>query len=197
MSGYSKYWSITMTRGVLAIAAGLFAFALPSLMVPFLVKAITIVFCVVVFSFYGIGDSILILITSRVIPAGRPGRLALASQGVLGLTCGILLVAVGIDWIHLNLFLDIAAAQALVIAMTQFITARRIHVYEGRFACYATSAVASGLLCALLMSRNLSDKGLICILFVYLGAIGLTLVTLSTLMLFAEHHGPAHTLRSR
>jgi uncharacterized membrane protein HdeD (DUF308 family) len=188
MSIYSRYWSIALARGVLAIAAGLFAFAIPSLTFPFLFQAITIVFCVIVLASYGICDSVLTFISSRAIPSGLPGRPALAVQGLLGSVSGVLLLAVGIDWIRLDWFLYIAAAQALVIAATEFITARSLHRHSGKLSCYATSVVAFGMAGILLMSRNLSDSRLISVLFSYLEGLGITLFVLGARMLLAERH---------
>jgi len=186
MKAYSEYWAATMIRGLLAVVAGTGVLFIPEMASTILLRPFAVVISILCLAAYGTIDSAIILTTSFMIPRQQPGRLALRMQGICGAVIGILLFALVSDHVELHLFIYLAAIQAAMAAITEFIVARGTSAHHGAKWCYASAGVAAISSIALLFSKNLSPRELAWLLYGYLGVFGFNLFALSARMLFAE-----------
>lgn len=186
MESYSEYWVANLIRGFLAIVAGAGVLFIPEMASTILLLPFALVISILCLALYGTIDSAIVLITSFMIPHGRPGRFALRVQGCSGAIIGILLFVLVYDRFDLHWFLYLAALQAAGTALAEFVVARGTAAYHGAAWCYASGAVAAVSAVALLFGQNLGPRELAWLLYGYLGLFGFNLFALSAKMLFAE-----------
>lgn len=186
MPVYSRYWILTLARGVLAFAVGFFVFVVPAMARTILLLPFAIILTVLSLAVYGVFDSALVLMNVRNIPY-KSGASAHLVQGVYGLLTGISIMFVVYDRMDLSWFVYLASAQAFVASVTEYLIAKETHRVHGSRAVYAISAITFVFAIALLMARGMNTTLLTLTLFSYLAAFGVTLIVLSGRMLFAEY----------
>ncbi|WP_213806264.1 hypothetical protein [Granulicella sp. dw_53] len=186
MESYAEYWVTNLIRGFLAIVAGAGVLFIPEMASTILLLPFAIIISILCLAVYGTIDSALILITSFMIPYGRPGRVALRLQGIGGAIIGILLFVLVYDHFDFRWFLYLAAAQAAGTALAEFIVARGTSVYHSSPWCYAAAAIAAVSAIVLPFGRDLAPHELAWLLYGYLGLFGFNLFALSARMLFTE-----------
>jgi uncharacterized membrane protein HdeD (DUF308 family) len=186
MKAYSEYWTATMLRGLLAIAAGTGVLFIPEMASTPLLLPFAVVISILCLAAYGTIDSAIVLTTTFMIPRKQSGRLVLRMQGICGAAIGILLFVVAYDRIDLHWFLYLAAVQAAGTAVAEFTVARGTTAHHGSNWSYASAIVAAISSIALLFGRNLSPRELAWLIYGYLGLFGFNLFALSARMLFAE-----------
>ena len=89
METYARYWIATLARGVVAIFAGMAVFVLPQAITLVFLLPFAILISMMCLAAYGTVDSVIVLVTSFLIPHHEAGRLALRVQGILGTVCGV------------------------------------------------------------------------------------------------------------
>lgn len=187
MKAYTEYWAATMIRGFIAIVMSAGVLFIPEMASTILLLPFAIVISILCLAAYGVIDSAIIFTTSFMIPANKPGRVALRMQGICGAAIGILLFAVVYDHVDLRWFLYLAGIQAAGLAVTEFIVARGTSIRHGSKWCYASAIVAMFSSVALLsFGGDLSPRKLAWLIYGYLGIFGFNLFALSARMLFAE-----------
>ncbi len=186
MNAYSRYWIVTLARGVLAFAVGFFVFVVPAMARTILLLPFAIVLTILSLAAYGILDSAMVLVNVGNIP-NKSGASAHLLQGVYGLLTGIAIMFVVYDRMDLSWFVYLASAQALVASVTEYLIAKDTHRAHSSRAVYAISAITFVFAIALLMARGTNTTQLTFTLFSYLAAFGTTLMALSGRMLFAEY----------
>jgi len=196
MRAYSEYWATTMMRGLLAIVAGTGVLFIPEMASTILLLPFAFGISILCLAAYGVIDSALVFTTSFMIPGEQPGRFALRMQGICGALIGVLLFALVYDHVRLHWFLYFAAAQAIGVAITEFIVARGTSEHHGARWCYVSAGIAAVCAIALLFGRNLSPRELAWLTYGYLGIFGFNLFGLSARMLFAERNVP-HVAHAR
>jgi hypothetical protein len=192
---YKEYWFTTLIRGFVALLAGSVILIVPELATTVLVAPFTIVASIVCLGAYGIFDSAMVLATSFMVSRASPGRLALRFQGVIGAIIGALLFALVYSEIDLHWFLYLAAVQAAGASIAELTVGRSIPIVHGVFRRYASAGVAACSAVLLLFGMHLSLRGVLWLLFGYLGVFGFTLVQLSAKMLFADRQVEQSQLR--
>lgn len=186
METYTKYWVATLIRGIVAILAGMAVLVLPQAINLVFLLPFAILISMMCLAAYGTVDSLIVLITSFLIPHHKAGRTALRLQGILGAVSGALLFFLVYDRAQLKWFLYLAAFQALGAAITELTVARGTSAHHGSRWCFGSAAVAAISAVALLFGGNLEPQNIALLLFGYLGIFGFTLCLLSARMLFAE-----------
>jgi hypothetical protein len=186
METYTNYWIASMMRGAIAVLAGLAILVLPQAISLVFLLPFAILLSMMCLAAYGMVDSIIVLMTSFLIPHHESGRAALRAQGSVGVICGALLFFLVYDRAQLHWFLYLAALQAIGVAVTEFTVARGISVHDGSRWSFAAALVAGISSVVLLLGRNLEPQNLVWLLFGYVGVFGCTLCLLSARMLFAE-----------
>jgi hypothetical protein len=187
MKAYTEYWAATMIRGFIAIVISAGVLFIPEMASTILLLPFAIAISILCLATYGVIDSAIIFTTSFMIPANKPGRVALRMQGIGGAAIGILLFAVVYDHVDLRWFLYLAAIQAAGLAVTEFIVARGTSIHHGSKWCYASAIVAMVSSVALLsFGGDFSPRELAWLIYGYLGIFGFNLFGLSARMLFAE-----------
>jgi hypothetical protein len=196
MEIYTRYWIATMARGIAALLAGLAVLVLPQMVSLIFLLPFAILLSMLCLAVYGTIDSLLLFLSSFLVPHHEAGRLALRAQGLLGVVCGILLFLFVYDHAQLPWFLYLALLQAACIAVTEFVVAKGTSVQHGSRWCFASASVAALSAIGLLVGKNLLPEGIAWLLFSYLGLLGFTLTLLSARMLIAgrqtEHLAPQH-----
>lgn len=187
METYTKYWVASMARGIIALLAGLAVLVLPQMISLVFLLPFAILLSMLCLAAYGAVDSLLLFLSSFLVPHHQAGRFALRVQGVLGAACGILLFFFVYDRAQLPWFLYLAAFQAAGIAVTEFVVARGTSIRHGSRWCFASGYIAALSAIGLLLGRNMTSESIAWLLFSYLGILGFTLTLLSARMLFAEH----------
>lgn len=186
MTAYSRYWIVTLARGVLAFAVGFFVFVVPAMARTILLLPFAIVLTVLSLAAYGVFDSAMVLMNVGNIP-NKPGASAHLVQGLYGLLTGAAIMFVVYDRMDLSWFVYLASVQAFVASVTEYLIARDTHRAHGSRAVYAISAITFVFAIALLMARGMNATQLTLTLFGYLAAFGTTLIVLSGRMLFAQY----------
>lgn len=183
---YSKYWAAMMVRGFIALLAATAILFISGLAATLLLLPFAVVISILCLAAYGVLDSAVVIASSFMVPANRPGRLALRLQGILGVTLGVLMFSISYGRAMLYWFLYLAAAQAAAVAVAEFITARETSRHHESRWCYVSAGLALGSAIALLAARNLPHREMAWVIYGYLGLFGLNLVVLSAKMLFSE-----------
>ena len=196
MESYTRYWVASMTRGAVAVLAGLGVLVLPQMINLVFLIPFAILISVMCLAAYGMLDSLIVLSMSFLIPHHETGRIALRLQGAGGAICGGLLFFLVYDHSQLQWFLYLAAAQAVGTALTEFMVGRGTSVHHGSRWCYASAGVAALSAVVLMFGVNLEPQRIAWLLFGYLGVFGFTLSILSARMLFADR-GANHPLPLR
>jgi len=197
MNTYTKYWVVSMARGIIALLAGLAILVLPQMVSLVFLLPFAILLSMLCLAAYGAVDSLLLFISSFMVPHHHAGSFALQLQGVVGAACGILLFFFVYDHAQLSWFLYLAAFQAAGIAVTEFVVAMGTSVHHGSRWCFASALIAGASAIGLLYGRSMLPQGVAWLLFGYLGVLGFTLTLLSARMLFAEHQVEHVGLRER
>jgi hypothetical protein len=175
-----------MVRGIVALVAGLAVLVLPQMVSLVFLLPFAVLISMLCLAVYGVVDSLLLFISSFLVPHHPAGRFALRAQGLLGAICGALLFVFVYDRAQLAWFLYLAAVQAASVAITEFIVARGTSVHHGSRWCFFSALIAAVSAIGLVLSRNLLPENIAWLLFGYLGILGFTLTLLSARMLFSE-----------
>jgi hypothetical protein len=187
LKSYTEYWVATMVRGVLGIVVATAVLVIPEMASTVLLRPFAVVVSICLLAAYTFMDSSVVLVTSFMIPRGMPGRVILRLQGL----CGAVIGAVLFSFIYqsdLHWFLYLSAAQALLLAVTEFVVARGTSVHHGATWVYAASAIAAVSAVALAFGVKLEPRQLAWLIYCYLGVFGLNLFALGARMLFEERH---------
>ncbi|MEI9977615.1 MAG: hypothetical protein WDN23_01215 [Edaphobacter sp.] len=188
MRPYTEYWAAMMVRGFVAILFSTAVLFISGLAATILLLPLAIVISMLCLAAYGVLDSVIVIASSFMVPADRPGRLMLLLLGVVGVAIGILMFSIIYDRVTLHWFLYLAAAQAFAVAVAELIAARRTSAHHGSKWCYTSAAIAAVSAAVLLSLRNLEHWTTAWVIYGYLGLFGLNLVALSANMLFARAH---------
>ncbi len=186
MLPYTRYWIAMMVRGglaVLAATAGLFVSGLAKTI---LLLPLAIVISILCLAAYGILDSAIVIASSFMIPAGRPGSVALRLQGAIGVVLGVLMFSGVYDKVALSWFLYLAAMQAATVAVAELVAARGTAAQHGTRWCFGSAAIAAVSAVALLAVRNLDHRRMAYVIYAYLCLFGLNLLAVSAEMLFGR-----------
>lgn len=186
METYTRYWVTSLVRGIVALLAGLAVLVLPSMITLVFLLPFAILISMLCLAVYGVVDSVIVLVTSFMVPQDQAGRWALRVQGIGGAIFGALLFFLVYDRAQLEWFVYLAALQAMGVAITEFTVARHTSIHHGSRWCYASAAVAILSAIGLVFGRGLEPQGIAWLVFGYLGVFGFSLVVLSARMLFAE-----------
>jgi len=196
MNTYTRYWVVSMARGVVALLTGLAILVLPQMVSLVFLLPFAILLSMLCLAAYGAIDSLLLFISSFMVPHHPTGSFTLRVQGVVGAVCGVLLFFFVYDHAQLSWFLYLAAFQAAGIAVTECIVAMDTSVHHGSRWCFASALIAALSAIGLLFGRSMPPQSIAWVLFGYLGMLGFTLSLLSAKMLFAErqleHVGVRH-----
>lgn len=186
MEGYKDYWAATIIRGVVAVIAAtaiVFTSAMASTVILAPAAFVLTVLCLAAYFTF---DGALVLVSSFMIPSGRPGRVALGLQGVACAGIGVFLFSLVYDHADLHLFLYLAAVQAACAAIAEFVVARGTAEHHNAVWCYASSAIAGVSAVALVLGRDMRPRQQSLLIYGYLGLQGFNLIALAARMLFAE-----------
>ena len=186
MNDYAEYWVATLVRGGIAIVAGLAVLVLPEMVTLVFLVPFAILISMMCLAIYMTFDSIIVLVTSFLLPNHRSERFALRVQGVVGAACGVLLFFLVYDRAQLPWFLYLAAVQAACVAISELAVARGTSIHHGSRWCYSSALIAAVACVALPLGRTLDPHDLVWLLFSYLGIFGFGLSLLAARMLFAE-----------
>ena len=186
MKTYTRYWIVSMARGVAALLAGLAVLVLPQMVLLVFLLPFAILLSMLCLAVYGTIDSLLLFLSSFLVPNHEAGRFALRAQGIVGVVSGILLFLFVYDHAQLPWFLYLASFQAAGIAVTEFVVARGTSVEHGSRWCFASGSIAALSAVGLLLGKNMPPERVAWLLFGYLGLLGFTVTLVSARMLFAE-----------
>jgi hypothetical protein len=186
VKSYTEYWVATMVRGVLAIVAATAVLVIPEMAQNILMRPFAVVLSICVLAAYTFMDSSIVLVTSFMIPRGMPGRLMLRAQGVCGAVIGAVLFSLIYKSVDLRAFLYLSAAQAGLLAVTEFVVARGTARHHDAVWAYAAAGIAAVSAVALVCGAGLNPRQLAWLIYCYLGVFGFNLFALAARMLFEE-----------
>ena len=135
------FWFTMLFRGFIALFAGSFVIVIPDMARTLLLLPLAIVFSVLVLAAYGIIDSGLVL-ASSFMTASSTVRIALLSQGFVGMIIGTLFLGVLFDHVRLEWFLTLAGVQALSSAIGELLVAKHSSAHAVSIWNHAASGVA-------------------------------------------------------
>lgn len=191
MKKHENFWITTILRGVLALLIGSGILVVPDLARTLLLLPFALAFVILSLAFYGIGDSILVFVSSF-FTSLRPARTALQLQSALGVAIGVLFCSVLFDRIHLEWFLYLIALQAFATAYSELVIARHTSKEHGSRWSYVAAGMA--LLCSItyavaatLAPSDMSPRRIALMAYAYLAVFGVAQTLMATRMLVIEH----------
>jgi hypothetical protein len=201
MKNFHEYWSFTAVRGIFALFAAIAIVALPRAVASLFVLPILLGFAIALFALYTFFDTAVTILLSRLLPDAAAGRRAYYPQIAFAGVVTILLFLTGYRVLSLAWFVWLAAAQAAVTAIAEFLVARTTHRQYGCLSCYSTAIVLAASALALPFAGLLDTTGLALALAASIAFFGLSEFLLGARMLFvqyqAEHPAPAFDMSWR
>lgn len=198
MRNYENFWVITLVRGILAVLIGSAILVVPDMTRRLLFLPVAVALVILSLAFYGVADSILVLVTSF-FASLRPARAVLRLQSACGVVIGVLFCSILFDRIQLGWFLYLIAAQAFTTANAEFTMARHTSKKHGSRWNYAAASIA--LVCAvsyfiagIFAPAGLTPHDIAILAYAYLAAFGVAQTLMAVRMLAFEHraHSIAH-----
>lgn len=193
MNRYENFWVVTIFRGVLAMVIGAAVLVVPDMTRTLLLLPFGVAFAVMSLAFYGLADSILVLVSS-LFASLRRARTALRVQSACGIAIGVLFFAVLIERIQLHWFLYLIALQAFATAGSEFTVARHTSRRHGSRWSYAAAGIACACgagyaVAAALAPENLLPREITLLAYAYLLAFGVAQTLMATRMIVIERRG--------
>jgi hypothetical protein len=201
MKNFHEYWSFTAVRGVFALFAAAAIVAVPRAVASLFVLPILLGFAIALFALYTFFDTAVTLLLSTLLPDAAAGRRAYYPQIAFAAVVTTLLFLTGYHVLSLRWLVWLAAAQAIITAVAEFLIARTTHKQYGCLSCYSTTIVLAISAIALPFAGFLGTTGIALALAAYLAAFGLSEFLLGTRMLFVQfqavHPAPAFDMSWR
>lgn len=184
------FWTATLGRGALALIVGSAVIVIPDMATTLLLLPFALVISILCLATYGVLDSALVFTTSFM-ASSRRARVALRLQGMVGVICGIVLLAVVYDRIRLHWFLYLIAFQALCVAIAEFVVARHAFprgtsAWNYAAATVALVFVAAYTLVGIFFRETLLPREIAWLIYGYLVAFGLAECLTASRMLYAD-----------
>jgi hypothetical protein len=194
MKNFHEYWSFTAVRGVFALFAAAAIVALPRAVASLFALPVLLGFAIALFALYIFFDTAVTVLLSTLLPDAAAGRRAYAPQIAFATVATTLLFLTGYGVLSLAWLVWLAAAQAGVTAVAEFLVARGTHKEYGCLSCYTTTIALAVSTLALPFAGLLDSTGIALALAAYTGLFGLSEFALGARMLFiqyrAEHPAP-------
>ena len=184
------FWVTMLFRGFIALFAGSFVMVIPDMARTLLLLPLALVFSVLVLAAYGIIDSGLVLASSFMTESSTV-RIALLSQGFVGMIIGTLFLGVVFDHVRLEWFLTLAGILALSSAVGESLVARHSSVHAVSIWNHAASGVA---FCASIVyfvlrvsfASSLTSREVSWLVYVYLVVFGVAQCITAARMLYED-----------
>lgn len=188
MKSFHEYWSFTAMRGIFALLAAISIVAIPRAISSFFELPILLGFAIGLFALYTFFDLAATALLDSLLPDAAGGRRNYLQFAFIALVT-VLLFLTGYHVLSLGWLVWLAAAQAAVTALAEFLIARSTHREYGCLSCYSTAIVLAVSAIALPFTGRLDSTGIALALASYLGLLGLSELTLGSRMLFTEYRG--------
>jgi hypothetical protein len=186
MKNFHEYWSFTAVRGIFALFAATAIVALPRAVASLFALPILLGFAIALFALYTFFDTAVTILLSRLLPDAAASRRAYYPQIAFAGVVTILLFLTGYRVLSLAWLVWLAAAQAAITAVAEFLVARTTHKQYGCLSCYSTAIVLVVAALALPFAGLLDTTGIALALAAYIAAFGLSEFLLGTRMLFVQ-----------
>lgn len=187
MKNFHEYWSFTAVRGIFALLAATAIVALPRAVASLFGLPVLLGFAVALFALYTFFDSAITTLLSRLLPDTAAGRRAYYPQIAFAAVVTTLLFLTGYHVLSLTWLVWLAAAQAAVTAVAEFLVARSTHAEYGCVSCYTTAIALAVSAIALPFAGLLGSTDIALALAAYLALFGLCEFSLGARMLFLEY----------
>lgn len=190
MKNDMHFWITMLFRGFLALFAGSFVMVIPNMGRTLLLLPVAIVVSFFLLAIYGSLDSVLVLISSFMTES-RFVRLALRSQGSIGLVIGTLFLSMLLDHVKPEWFLSLAAFQAFTAGIGEILVARHSITHSASIWNYAGAGVAFCasvfyLVLRIYFAPNLTPGQIAWFVYSYLVAFGIAQCLTAARMLYAD-----------
>ncbi len=184
------FWLTMLIRGFIALLAGSLVMVIPDMARTLLLLPFAITISVLGLAAYGIIDSVLVLVSSFM-TTSRPARLALLSQGSIGIVIGTLLLFVVFDQVRLEWFLSLAAIQAFIAGIAEILVARHAATHATSIWNYTASVVAlcssvAYLFLRLHFASSLTAEEISWFVYYYLVAFGIAQCLTAARMIYSD-----------
>ena len=187
MKNFHEYWSFTAVRGIFALLAAAAIVALPRAVASLFVLPVLLGFAIALFALYIFFDTTVTLLLSRLLPDHAAGRRAYYPQIAFAVVSTTLLFLTGYHVLSLTWLVWLAAAQAAVTAVAEFLVARSTHKEYGCLGCYTTAIVLAVSAVALPFAGLLGTTGIALALAAYISLFGASEFFLGSRMLFLQY----------
>jgi hypothetical protein len=187
MKNFHEYWSFTAVRGIFALLAAIAIVAVPRAVASLFAIPILLGFAVALFALYIFFDTAVTVLLAKLLPDAAAGRRAYYPQIGFALVVTTLLFLTGYHVLSLTWLVWLAAAQAAITAVAEFLVARSTHREYGCLSCYTTVIVLAVSAIALPFAALLGTTDIALALATYLTLFGLSEFTLGGRMLFVEY----------
>jgi hypothetical protein len=184
MKSFHEYWSFTAIRGIFALLAAIAIIAVPRAVASLFVLPVLLGFAIALFALYIFFDIAVTFLLSRLLPDAAAGRRAYYPQIAFATVVTALLFLTGYHVLSLKWLVWLAATQAAITAVAEFLVSRSTHKEYGCLSCYATTIVLTVSAVALPFASFLDSTGIALALAIYLSCFGLSEFLLGGRMLF-------------
>jgi hypothetical protein len=186
MKNFHEYWSFTAIRGIFAFFAAVAIVALPRAVASLFNLPVLLGFAIALFALYTFFDMAVTTLLSRLLPDTAAGRRAYYPQIAFAAVVTALLFLTGYHMLSYQWLVGLAAAQAAVAAVAEFLVARSTHKEYGCLSCYSTAIALAFSALALPFAGLLGTTDLALALAAYLALFGASEFSLGGRMLFLE-----------
>ncbi|WP_263384698.1 hypothetical protein [Granulicella arctica] len=187
MKAFHEYWTFSAIRGALTLLAGLAILTLPQATATMLSIPVLITLSILCLATYSVFDAGVMILLAKLLPRRATHRNTFYGQALIALVAGALLFLVGYGLLNLKWLMWLAASQAALAAVAEFIVARDTHRQYGCLSCYATSIVLAASAVTLPFAAGWNADRMSLALAGYVSLYGLSQFFLGARMLFVEY----------
>ncbi len=187
MKAFHEYWTFSAIRGAMTMLACVAILVLPQATSSMLSIPVLITLAILCLATYSVFDAGVMILLAKLLPRRATHKGALYGQAFLAVAAGSLLYLVAYDQIDLRWLMALAASQAAVAAVFEFIVARDTHRQYQCLSCYATSIVLAAAAVGLPFATGLDANQLALALAGYIGLYGSAQFLVGARMLFTEY----------
>ncbi len=187
MKAFHQYWTFSSIRGVLNTMAAVAVLAVPLAAGAMLTLPFLLALAVDCFAVYSLLDAGVTVLLAKLLPEQATQRRMLYVQAAMGMVTGMVMFLITVGVMSLHWAIWVAAAQAAVAAVCEWMVASDTGQEHGGLTCYASAAVLAMGALTLPLAAGLGAASVALALSVYLGLYGTSEVAVAGRMLFLEY----------